>query len=165
MKADYAGIRSRVFPFGAARREWPADLGWKRKGTIMDVIARILESFRGTLPQDSKTYAAIARGAAAEEISACASEEGLHALAGALFEACEEGGGNNARLDSVDAVAPAVGERLRQFREQLPPGCATARLIDAGARLDEISEAAEQEGLTSLAAMLVEAEQEQGGRA
>lgn len=131
----------------------------------MDVITRILDSFRGTLPQDSKTYAAIVRGAGPEEISACASEEGLHALAGALFEACEEGGGDNARLDSVGAVAPAVGERLHQFREQLPPGCETARLIDAGAGLEEISEAAQREGLSSLATMLFEAEQEQGGRA
>jgi hypothetical protein len=46
----------------------------------------------------------------------------------------------------------------------LPAGCETARLIDSGACLEEISEAAQKEGLTSLAALLLEAEQEQDRR-
>ncbi len=46
----------------------------------MDIIKQILDSFSGTLPNDSKTAAAIARNASPEEISACATEEGLHAL-------------------------------------------------------------------------------------
>lgn len=64
---------------------------WEKE-TVMDIIKQILDSFSGTLPTDSKTAAAIARNASPEEISTCASEEGLHALAGALFEAGEEGG-------------------------------------------------------------------------
>jgi hypothetical protein len=56
----------------------------------MDIIKKILESFSATLPTDSKTAAAIARDAPPEEISACATAEGLHALAGALFEAEQE---------------------------------------------------------------------------
>ncbi len=129
----------------------------------MNVIKRILESFSGTLPKDGKTAAAINRGASPEEISACATEEGLHALAGALFEACEEGGTENSLLDTSDSVSAAVARRLREFRREMPASCETARLIDAGARLEEISEAAQKEGLDSLVAMLFEAEQEQGG--
>jgi len=127
----------------------------------MDIIKQILESFSGTLPNDSKTAAAIARNAPPEEISACATEEGLHALAGALFEACEEGGSDNAALDSDSHVDSALISRLQEFRQALPPGCETAKLIDAGARIEEIAEAAQKEGLTSLATMLFEEEQEQ----
>jgi len=129
----------------------------------MDIIKQILDSFSDTLPKDSKTAAAIARNASPEEITTCASEEGLHALAGALFEAREEGGKGNAALDTSAHVSEVLTERLREFRHQLPADCETARLIDAGARLEEISEAAQKEGLTSLATMLFEAEQEEDG--
>ncbi len=84
-----------------------------------------------------------------------------NALAGALFEACEEGGNRNAALDTNAHVSEALVERLHELRQDLPPGCETARLIDAGAGLEEISEAAQEKGLTSLATMLFEAEQEQ----
>ncbi|HYO28798.1 MAG TPA: hypothetical protein VER68_11005 [Azonexus sp.] len=127
----------------------------------MELIKQILASFADTLPNDSKTAAAIARGAGPEEISACASEEGLHALAGALFEASQEGGGQGGLpLDSTASVTGALAGRLKEFRQQLPASCETARLIDGGASLEEISEAAQKEGLTSLASMLFEAEQE-----
>jgi hypothetical protein len=125
----------------------------------MELFKQILASFEGTIPKDSKTYAAIARGAGPEEISASATEEGLHALAGALFEACEE---SIERDDASPPLGDALDARLREFRQQLPPACETARLIDAGAPLEEISEAAEAEGLHSLAAMLAEVEQERG---
>jgi hypothetical protein len=128
----------------------------------MDIIQQILESFSGTLPTDSRTAAAIARHAPPEEISACATEEGLHALAGALFEAGEEGGSANAGLDSDSHVASVISSRMQEFRRDLPPACETASLIDAGAPIEEISAAAQKEGLTSLATMLFEAEQEQG---
>lgn len=127
----------------------------------MDIIKQILASFSGTLPKDSDTAAAISRGAGPEEIAACATAEGLHALAGALFEACEEGGAINAALDPSDRVEGELVERLKAFRRDLPASCETARLIDAGAPLEEISEAAQEEGLTSLTTMLFEAEQEQ----
>ena len=127
----------------------------------MDIIKQILESFSNTLPTDSKTAAAIARNAPPEEISACATEEGLHALAGALFEACEEGGSANAGLDSDFHVAPVIPSRLQEFRKNLPPACETAKLIDGGAPIEDISAAAQREGLTSLATLLFEAEQEQ----
>lgn len=127
----------------------------------MELIKQILASFEGTLPNDSKTAAAIARGAPAEEISACATEEGLHALAAALFEACEEGA-EDGHLDNSARITGALAERIKEFRQGLPPGCETARLIDAGASLEEISAAAEKEGLNALASMLFEAEQEHG---
>lgn len=129
----------------------------------MEIIKKILESFQGTLPQGSKTAAAIERQASVEEISACATEEGLHALAGALFEACQQAGEGRPMLDSSAKVLEAVGERLREVRQTLPADCETARLIDGGASLEEISEAAQNDGLTALAAMLLEAEQEEGG--
>jgi hypothetical protein len=93
----------------------------------MELIKQILASFADTLPNDSKTAAAIARGAGPEEISACASEEGLHALAGALFEASQEGGGQGGLpLDSTASVTGALAGRLKEFRQQLPacPGAA-----------------------------------------
>lgn len=127
----------------------------------MDIIKQILESFRESLPNDSETATAIRRGAGPEEIAACATAEGLHALAGALFEACEEGGAGNAVLDPSDRVEGELATRLKEFREQLPTDSETAKLIDAGARIEEISEAAQKEGLTSLATMLFEVEQEQ----
>ncbi len=127
----------------------------------MDIIDQILASFSGTLPADSRTAAAIARRAPPEEISTCATEEGLHALAGALFEAGEEGGRANAGLDSDAHVAGVLTSRIQEFRRDLPPDCETAKLIDGGASLEEISAAAQKEGLTSLATLLFEAEQEQ----
>ncbi|MBS0175092.1 MAG: hypothetical protein JSR64_13725 [Nitrospira sp.] len=127
----------------------------------MDIIRQILESFSGTLPKNSETASAISRGAGPEEIAACATAEGLHALAGALFEACEEGGAGNVVLDSSELVEAALPERLREFRKQLPAGCETARLIDVEARLEEISAAAHRRELTSLATILFEAEQDQ----
>jgi hypothetical protein len=131
----------------------------------MEIVKQILDSFRDTLPQGSKTVAAIERGASAEEISACATEEGLHALAGALFEACEQAGESRPVLDSSAKVLGAVADRLREARLALPADCETAQLIDAGASLEEISEAAQKEGLTALATLLFQAEQEQSGGA
>ncbi|MBX3684571.1 MAG: hypothetical protein KF909_00440 [Rhodocyclaceae bacterium] len=127
----------------------------------MDMIKQILSNFSDTLPTDSKTAAAIARGAGAEEIAASATAEGLHALAGALFEALEEENASGSTGESDNTVLGALSSRLREFRGQLPDDSKTARAIDRGARLEEISEAAQEEGLTSLAAMLMEAEQEQ----
>ena len=84
----------------------------------MDIIKQILESFSGTFPTDSKTAAAIARNAPPEEISACATEEGLHALAGALFEAGEEGGSANAGLDSDSHVATSLATMLFEAEQE-----------------------------------------------
>jgi hypothetical protein len=126
----------------------------------MDIIKQILASFEGSIPNDSKTAAAIARGAAPEEISECAAEEGLNALASALFEVFQNEG--CAASDTKGISDAALAERLQEFRRGLPPSSEAARLIDAGARLEEISEAAQKEGLSSLVALLVEAEQERG---
>ena len=56
----------------------------------------------------------------------------------------------------------AVAVRLKEIRQQLPEGSATARLIDAGASLEEISEAAQEEGLSSLTSLLFEAQGKTG---
>lgn len=126
----------------------------------MDIVRQVLSSFDGTIPRDSKTAVAIARGAAPVEISECAAEEGLHALASALFEVSQnEAVASSDRAGVSDASLDA---RLKEFRQALPPGCETARLIDAGASLEEISESAQSDGLDSLVALLVEAEQERG---
>lgn len=127
----------------------------------MEIIKQILSNYGDTLPADSKTAVAIARGAAPEEIAASASAEGLHALAGALFEALEAQNATGSAGESDNSVLGALDSRLREFRSQLTADSQTARAIDRGARLEEISEAAQAEGLTSLAAMLMEAEQEQ----
>ncbi|MBL8259087.1 MAG: hypothetical protein JNM60_04650 [Candidatus Competibacteraceae bacterium] len=49
-----------------------------------------IRAIRATLPNDSATAAAIDRGAAWEEISELAEQEGLHHLASTLFEAEQE---------------------------------------------------------------------------
>lgn len=125
----------------------------------MDMIKQILTSFRSGLPNDGKTATAIDRGASPEEIANCANEEQLHALAGALFEALEEQDGASG-ADSDCRVTSQLASRLREFRSQLPADSATAQAIDRSASIEEISECAQQEGLTSLTAMLFEAEQE-----
>ncbi|MDS4028746.1 MAG: hypothetical protein RKO66_01550 [Candidatus Contendobacter sp.] len=53
-----------------------------------------------------------------------------------------------------------IAQMLRSFREDLPRSSKTAAAIDQGARLEEISELAEEEGLHKLASVLFEAEQE-----
>jgi hypothetical protein len=122
-------------------------------------ITRIVKSFRSDLPNESKTARAIDRSAGIEEIVACTTEEGMHSLAGALFEALEEQG--TAPDAAGRFVLGALEERIREFRKQLPANSLTADGIDRGAPLEEISECAAAEGLTSFAAMLEEAEQEQ----
>lgn len=128
------------------------------KENVMGIVKQILASFEGSIPSDSKTAAAIARNATPEEISEYAAEEGLHALASALFEASQNEQATPS--DTVGIDDATLAERLQEFRRGLPPGCEAARLIDAGASLEEISEAAQKEGLTSLVALLVEVEQE-----
>lgn len=49
-----------------------------------------IRTIRETLPDDSKTAAAIDRNASWEEISELAEQEGIHHLASALFEAEQE---------------------------------------------------------------------------
>lgn len=128
----------------------------------MDLIQQILDDFRETLPRQSKTAAAIASNASVETISVCATEEGFPALAAALFEAQDEVLRQNPARETSATVGPAWEERLKEFRLGLPAGCETAKLIDSGAAIELISEAAEAEGYNSLASMLFEAEQEQG---
>ena len=120
----------------------------------MDTIKRIIDEALGSIPSNSKTALAITAGASPEEIAALATSEGLHELAGAIFEALQVG-----EAPSSNAL-DIVRRRLLDFRKDLPASSETAKLIDAGAPLDEISENAEEEGLFSLVAMLVEAEQE-----
>jgi len=120
----------------------------------MDTIKRIIDEAAGSIPSHSKTALAIAAGADPEEIVALATSEGLHELAGAIFEALQVGEA------SLSNALDIVRRRLLDFRKDLPANSETAKLIDAGAPLDEISENAEEEGLFSLVAMLVEAEQE-----
>lgn len=51
---------------------------------------------------------------------------------------------------------------LQTFRRDLPGNSKTAQAIDRGAALEEISECAEAEGVHQLAAILFEAQQEEG---
>lgn len=128
----------------------------------MDMIKQILVNFRSGLPDHCKTAIAIDQGASAEEVANCARGEGLHALAGALFEALEEANGP-AGTATTSRVSPELDSRLREFRAHLPNESETAKAIDRDARLEEISEAAQAEGLNSLVGMLLEAEQEADG--
>jgi hypothetical protein len=120
----------------------------------MDSIKRIIGDASGSIPSNSQTSIAIAKGVSPEEIASVATSEGLHELAGAIFEALQVG-----EAPSGNAL-DIVRDRLLDFRKDLPANSATAKLIVAGAPLCEISEVAEEEGLFSLVAMLVEAEQE-----
>ena len=124
-------------------------------------IQQILQSFRGNLPNESKTARAIDRGAGLEEISVCAEEEGVHQLVSALFEIEQEASRGTADPDIAAENAAALNVRLQEFRQQLPSTSKTAQAIDRRASLDEISACAEEEGLHEFAAMLFEAEQEQ----
>jgi len=124
----------------------------------MKNIDQMLRSFRDELPNNSKTAAAIDRGASLEEISELAEGEGLHKLASVLFEAEQEAlrSGSKAIADSAAATETFIGEA----RKDLPEGSRTAAAIDRGAAWEEISELAEEEGLHQIASVLFEAEQE-----
>ena len=120
----------------------------------MDAIKRILNEAVGSIPKNSKTAVAINAGLSPEKIASIATSEGMHEIAGAIFEALQVG--EAPESNALDIVRM----RLQDFRKDLPDSSSTAVLIDAGAPLDLISENAEEEGLFSLVAMLVEAEQE-----
>ncbi len=124
----------------------------------MKNIDQMLRSFRDDLPNNSKTAAAIDRGAGLEEISELAEEEGLHKLASVLFEAEQEALRSGA--EAVVNPAEATDAFIRQARQELPEGSRTAASIDRGASWEEISELAEEEGLHQIASVLFEAEQE-----
>ena len=120
----------------------------------MDTIKRIIDEAIGSIPGHSKTALAINAGLSPEKIASIATSEGLHEIAGAIFEALQVG-----EAPSSNALDIVRG-RLLEFRKDLSTSSQTAILIDAGAPLDLISENAEEEGLFSLVAMLVEARQE-----
>lgn len=60
------------------------------KEDLHSLASGIIGNFRKNLPENSRTAAAIDRGATWSEISECAEEEGLHELASILFEAEQE---------------------------------------------------------------------------
>ena len=124
-------------------------------------IYNVLASFRRDLPAESKTAQAIDHGAALAEISECAEEEGLHQLAAILFEVQEEE--LQAPGDSPANLQQRVADQIRAFRADLPNNSKTARAIDRNASWEEISEAAEEEGVHEVAAVLFEAQQERPG--
>ena len=125
----------------------------------MKNIDHLLRSFRGDLPDSSRTAAALDRGARLEEISELAEEEGFHQLASVLFEAEQEALREGSA--AVEDPAVATDEFIQIIRQELPDGSKTAAAIDRGATWEEISELAEAEGLHQLASALFEAEQEQ----
>lgn len=53
-----------------------------------------------------------------------------------------------------------LNEIIRSFRHELPPSSKTAKAIDRGATLEEISNCAQEEGLHQLASVLFEVQQE-----
>lgn len=56
----------------------------------VDTLEALLDAFRGRIPEQSQTAAAIRRGAPAAEIAECAGSEGLHEVAAVLFERLQE---------------------------------------------------------------------------
>lgn len=126
----------------------------------MDIhnVLESIQSFRHTLPANSRTASAIDQQACLEEISECAEEEGLHSLASLLFEAQQEEFHGIAHADT----RIEVNEVIRQFRNHLPANSKTANAIDRGASWDAVSQMAEEEGLHQgqLAAVLLEAQQQ-----
>ena len=120
----------------------------------MDPVKRIIDESKGSIPTDSRTAMAIRNHCHPEQIASFAVQDGLQTLAASLFAALEVGEG------PTEKPLACVRSRLVEAYQGLPPNCQTAKLIAAAARLEEISEAAESEGLVSIAAMLAEAEQE-----
>ncbi len=114
----------------------------------------LVESRRG-LPATSKTAAAIDRGASLEEISECATEEGLHQLAAALFGAEQELDNPHYEL----ATDPLAGV-LAGFRGHIAERSKTAKAIARGATIAEIAECAEADGIHDLATALFGLQQE-----
>ena len=120
----------------------------------MDPVKRIIDEAKGSIPGNSRTAIAIKNGCSPESIASFAVRDGLQGLAASLFTALEVGEGVH------EKPLACVRTRLIEAYQDLPPNCQTAKLIAAAAPLAEISEAAESEGLVSIAAMLAEAEQE-----
>ena len=128
----------------------------------MDVLQGIISTFRHTIPANSETAKAIDHGESVEAICACATSEGLHDFASALFAAdVEEVQNDGGPIDADETLLENIEKVLAEYEHRLPPNCETARLIKAGAQLELISQAAEAEGLQDLVAILFEAEQEQ----
>ena len=120
----------------------------------MNTIKRIIDEAKGSIPINSRTAMAIRNKCAPEGVAAFAVQDGLQALAASIFTALEVG-------DGVEEKPLAcVRTRLVEAYQGLPPSSETAKLIANGARLEEISEAAQADGLNGIVAMLVEAEQE-----
>lgn len=142
---------------GKPRREW---LSWIMEDRTMKAkdINSVLQSFRRDLPSDSETAQAIDRDASLAEISECAEQEGVHQLSAVLFEAQQEDAQD--RKDGPFSLETVVRERLATYRADLPDSSRTAKAIDGGAPLGEISECAEAEGLHELTAVLFEAQQQ-----
>lgn len=120
----------------------------------MDPVKRIIDESKGSIPTNSRTAMAIRNNCHPETVAAFAVQDGLQTLAASLFTALEVGEGK------AENPLACVRSRLIELQSTLPTDCQTAKLISTGARLEEISEAAEEEGLVSIAAMLAEAEQE-----
>lgn len=126
---------------------------------MMKNLSAILQTFRQDLPDSSLTARAIDRGAVLEEISQAAAMERIHQLAAILFEAEQEE--ERPASDREVGLTGLISGRIRQLRDMLPDGSNTAKAIDRGATWEEISGAAQGEGLGNMAAMLFEAEQEE----
>ena len=120
----------------------------------MDPVQRIIDETKWSIPLDSLTAIAIRNHCSAEVVASFAVRDGLQVLAASLFAALEVGESEG------EKPLACVRSRLVEMYQDLPPKSQTALLIASGARLEEISEAAESEGLISIAAMLAEAEQE-----
>jgi len=128
----------------------------------MKNLSAILQAFRTDLPNSSLTAQAIDRGALLNEISQAAATERIHQLAAILFEAEQEETQDNP--DKEVDLETLINKQILQLRAKLPDGSRTAKAIDRGATFEEISESAQEEGLSNLAATLFEAEQEKGGK-
>lgn len=120
----------------------------------MNPVKRIIDEAVGSIPVTSRTAMAIRHKCSPEMVATFAVQDGLQALAASLFTALEVGEG------PLEKPLECIRSRLIEVYQGLPPNCQTAQLIASGARLEEISEAAESEGLVSIVAMLVEAERE-----
>ncbi len=120
----------------------------------MDPIKRIIDEAKGSIPHHSRTALAIRNGCSPESIASFAVKDGMQALAASLFSAIEVGEG------AQEVPLACIRSRLVEVYHDLPTDSKTAQLIGSAASLEEISEAATDEGLSSVTAMLLEAEQE-----
>lgn len=124
----------------------------------MNTLDEALRTFRQALPAASRTADAIDRHASLAELSRHAAAEGLHPLAGLLFEAQQAEPYGYRESDAVERVL----NTLRRFPHPISAASRTTAALERRASWEEIAKCAEGENLRQhlLAAVLCAAQRD-----